>query len=305
MSYIKGTRKSQRPQSPQGFMLGNIKLPPGIVIASMLTVIYLMLTLTASMQTGFDATVLRLTSFILFAILSYSSRTRLQGMKYYVGIIDVFVLLSLSQLVWDLASFFNLYDASKFTGVDGLLTIGFINMLAAMALIIWYLSRERLRTSIIWLRPGNYRQGLLIGVPALALCSVATIAIAYLFYAAGTVPMSTLTNVLFVLAVFSIADAAAGELWFRGLFLSQVLPVAEKHAGYVIQAITYAFVQAIFCYTLIPNLFYAGTVLVASFILGLLWAELTIRNNSLLSALMFHIGVDLLIFLPVFSVFLI
>ena len=298
-SHIKGRRKTSV-RKPAGIKVGKYLLPSNVAIPALMGLLFIIIAVAAVFEQGFDALVLRLTGFVLFAGLAYGVRSGLKVMGIYARLIDAFAVLFTVTLLWSGAEYLHLYDPSAATAAS-LVLIALLNILAAAGLIAVLLFIEKDRPSTLFIKAGQLTSGLKIGVPALLAGLLLAATLAYLFFNAGSAAPSKLLTMLSMLALFSIATGLASEILFRGLFLARLLPMAGKQAGFVIQAVLFAFFNAGLYYLLTANLPYAGGVLVVSAVVGYALAYITVKQNSIVAAALSGIGASLVIALPLFA----
>ncbi|CAJ37662.1 hypothetical protein RCIX2611 [Methanocella arvoryzae MRE50] len=284
--------------------MGKYLLPSNIAIPALMGLLFIIIAVAAAFEKGFDALVLRLTGFVLFAGLAYGVRSGLKVMGIYARLIDAFAVLFTITLLWSGAEYLHLYDPSAATAAS-LVFIALLNIVATAVLIAVLLFIEKDRPSTLFIKAGQLTSGLTIGVPALLAGLLLTAALAYLFFNVGSAEPSKLLTVFSMLALFSIAAGLAGEILFRGLFLSRLLPMAGKQAGLVIQAVLFAFFNGGLYYLLTSNLLYAGGVLVASAVLGYALAYVTVKENSIVAAALSGIGASMVLALPLFAAFIV
>lgn len=301
-SYVKGRRKT-RVSKPAGIKVGKYLLPSNVAIPALMGLLFVVISVASAFEPEFDAMVLRLTGFILFAGLAYAVRTRLKVMSVYVRLIDAFAALFAVTLLWSVAGYLHLYDQPT-AAVSTPVIMAVLNLVTAAILIAGVLLFEKDSPSTIFARAGKLSAGLMIGVPVLIAGIVIAVILSYLLFDAGKADSGKLLSTLAMLALFSAAVAAAGEAWFRGLFLARLLPVAGKQAGLVIQAVVFAFFLAGLYYMLTSSLPYAGAVLAVSAILGYVLAYVTVKHNSFLAAMLSGTGINMIVALPLFATFI-
>jgi membrane protease YdiL (CAAX protease family) len=272
---------------------------------ALMALLFVIIVTASAFEADLDALVLRLTGFALFAMLAYAVRTRLKMMSFYVRLIDAFAALFAVTVLWSVVEYMHLFNTpSAASSMAVIVILGLLNLAVAIVLIggLLYLEKDRIAT--IFAKAGQLADSLKIGVPALVAGIIVSAIVAYQFYGAGQADYQKLLTMFALLAVFSVAAGVAGEAWFRGLFLSRLLSIAGKGPAMIIQAVIFAFFQAGMYYLLTSSQEYAGAVLVVSAITGLALAYLTIKNNSLITALLASIGLNMVVALPLFAVLL-
>lgn len=298
---VKGRRKAKE-GIYRGIRVGNRFIPGEVVITSMLAGIYLLFLMGSMMESGVDSLLLKIFSFVMFAVLAYAVRTSLRRMSIFAKTIDAFLILSVLPLIRDVASFLSIYDATKLTSATDLASWGIASTALSALLVTCIVYFEKDRLADIFIKAGKVSSGLRTGITGIAVCLSLFAIILCIFYNAALMDVSAALPVAAALLIYSIASACAEELWFRGLLLSRFLPVTGKDTAIVLQAIIFAIYQAAIFYTLTPDLLIVPAVLLGAAALGYYWGQVTIKNDSLIGSMLFHIGVDLLIALPAFAI---
>ncbi len=99
-SYVKGTRKPKG-----GFRLGDIHvggyvIKPELAVTVLLAALYLLFLSGSTLESGSDALVLALFSFIVFGAFAYMVRTAsLVGLRPFAKLMDAFLALSMLTLL--------------------------------------------------------------------------------------------------------------------------------------------------------------------------------------------------------------
>lgn len=302
MSYVKGRRKTSV-SKPVGIKLGKYLLPSNIAIPALMAFLFVVIAVASFFEPGFDALILWLTGFGLFAALAYAVRSRLKVMSIYVRLIDAFAAVFAVMLLWSVVRYMQLFGPSS-PAIPSIVIIAMLNLIVAIVLIAGLLYFEKDRPSKIYAQAGQFSRGLTIGIPVLIAGIILALILAYLLFGAAEAEPVKLLTMVAMLITFSVATGIAGEIWFRGLFLSRLLPIAGNQAGYIIQAVVFAFFQASLYYLFTSSLLYAGGILVVSAIVGYVLAYATVKNNSLTAAILSGTGANIVLALPLFAALL-
>lgn len=293
MTAMKGHRKTTR-NVPVGIKLGSYVLPPQIVIAGLLALLYVCFLLGGSYN-GRDI-VVQLIYFALFGVMIFVLRA---SQRYYTRLSYAFLVLAIPPMLWYVVDYLDYGPASPDLG--WFLWVGFVSLVLGIGLTAALQYFDKGRLSDIYVQAGNLKEGLRTGATALAASVVLTAA--YVLLHSDGADISRLLPAIGGLAAFAVACAVAEELWFRGLLLSRLVPLTGEKAAYAVQAITFAAYEAAFIYMLNPDAVYAIAVFVVAGIAGALLAWMTLKNKSLLAAVMAHTGLYLIIALPLFAQF--
>ncbi|HUT15267.1 MAG TPA: CPBP family intramembrane glutamic endopeptidase [Anaerolineae bacterium] len=148
----------------------------------------------------------------------------------------------------------------------------------------------------IYIQKGNLKLGLIIGAITFILAAAGSIPTAELFFKGEGL---TLTRVLpwtpwLLLTV--LANGALEELMFRGLFLRKLEPFFGKFLSNILIAFVFTGLHRGAYYTSEEMIF-----LVILFPLALAWGYIMQKTDSVWGSILFHAGMDIPIFLGIFS----
>jgi membrane protease YdiL (CAAX protease family) len=293
MTAIKGVRKSTRSQ-PAGIRVGRHVLPSQIVIAGLLSLLYVIFIVGGSYE-GRDI-IVQLVYFGLFGVMIFVLGAR---QRYYKKLGLGFLALAVPPMIWELIDYLGYWPASP--DLSWIMFVGAGILLLGVGLTAAILFAEKGKLADIYAVAGNLKEGLRTGATALAMAAVLTAA--YVIFHLSGIEMSRLAPAVGGMIVFAVLCAVAEELLFRGLLLSHLVPVTGDKAAFAVQAVAFAAYEAVFIYLLNPDPLYAVAVFVVAGITGAMLAWMTVKNKSLLPAIMSHTGIYLIIALPVFSAF--
>jgi uncharacterized protein len=293
MTAMKGHRKSTR-NVPLGIKIGRYVLPPQIVIAGLLSLLYVCFLFGGSYN-GRDI-VVQLIYFALFGVMIFVLRA---SQRYYTKLAYAYLVLAIPPMLWYVVGYLGYGPASPEPG--WFLWLGIVSFVLGMGLTAALQYFDKSRLSDIYVQAGNLKEGLRTGGTVLVASAVLTAA--YVFLHSGSADVSRLATAVGGLVVFAVACAVAEELWFRGLLLSRLVPLTGEKAAFAVQAVAFAAYEAAFMYMLNPDPLYSAAVFVVAAIAGALLAWMTVKNKSLLAATMAHVGLYLIIALPLFAQF--
>jgi membrane protease YdiL (CAAX protease family) len=293
MTAKKGVRKSTRIQ-PAGIRIGRHVLPSQTVIAGLLSLLYVIFIVGGSYE-GRDI-VMQLVYFGLFVVMIFVLGAR---QRYYKTLGLAFLVLAVPPLLWELIDYLGYWPASP--DLSWFMFVGVGSLLLSVGLTAAVLFAEKGKLADIYAVAGNLKEGLRTGATALGMAAVLTAA--YIVFHLSGIEVSRLAPAIGGLVVFAVVCAVAEELLFRGLLLSRLVPVTGDKAAFAVQAVAFAAYEAVFIYMLNPDPLYAVAVFVVAGIAGAMLAWMTVKNKSLLPAIMSHTGIYLIIALPVFSTF--
>jgi hypothetical protein len=80
-----------------------------------------------------------------------------------------------------------------------------------------------------------------------------------------------------------------------------MLPLVGERTANIIQALAFGVFEAFVIYAISPQLIYLPAVFIIGSILGYYWGRMTINDDSIIGAALFHAGFYALIGLPLFA----
>ncbi len=285
--YAKGTRKPKG-----GFKLGDIELggyviKPELAVTALLAALYILFLLGSSLESGSDALILSLFSFIIFGAFAYMVRTpSLVGLRPFAKLIDAFLALSALTLLAELAVFLNLLS---FGGDIKPLAMTVTLAISSIILIGCMLYLEKGKLKDIYVRAGNLAS-LTLGVAGLIAGILLGVGVLYILFNNVAPGMGQLPSLLAVAIAFSIIGAFYEELWFRGLLLSRLMPLLGEKRSNIMQALIFGVFEALAIYAITLQPIYLPLVFIAGTALGYYLGKITIKDKRLISAILLHAG---------------
>jgi hypothetical protein len=159
-------------------------------------------------------------------------------------------------------------------------------LLVGVILVLVLLAGDDLGS--LYLRRGEVRWWLPIGVATFLLFALIPLTAANVLFGSGPIALSAILPVLPWALIFVLANGFAEELLFRGLLLPRLGPLVGV-------------TPSILVVTTVFTLWHVGAGYAASlpiflaivFGLGLAWAITTVKTDSLWGAVLFHAGADI------------
>ncbi|MGB4588288.1 MAG: CPBP family intramembrane glutamic endopeptidase [Clostridiaceae bacterium] len=147
----------------------------------------------------------------------------------------------------------------------------------------------------LYLKKGDLKQGLTIGIIAFVISMIGSIYVANLF-GAQNLTLERIYPWLPWILIFICFNAINEELLFRGLLLGKVQPILGRFCSNLVLAIPFVLHHTGVTYTTDALLFLAYLLP-----LSLAWGYITQKTDSLLGAFLFHAGTDIPVILVIFS----
>ena len=148
----------------------------------------------------------------------------------------------------------------------------------------------------IFIQKGNLKQGLLIGGIAFVVAVAGSIPTAELLFNAKDLTIARVLPWAPIILIIVLANGALEELLFRGLFLRKLEPFFGKFFSNLLIALVFTVLHKGSTYTSSEYIFLA--ILTP---LALVWGWLMQKTDSIWGSILFHAGMDIPIFLGIFS----
>jgi membrane protease YdiL (CAAX protease family) len=155
--------------------------------------------------------------------------------------------------------------------------------------------------SSIFLRKGNLKLGLIIGVVGFFFFALTSVPAAqYLFQGRNLSIDRVIAWIPWILPVV-LLNGVREELLYRGLFLKKFGPKLGVKSSNLLQAIIFSLSHSVA--GLGPNAYtpFIWILVAFTFSLGLAWGYIMQRTDSIIGSVLFHAGTDVPVFLGIFS----
>lgn len=149
----------------------------------------------------------------------------------------------------------------------------------------------------LYIRRGNLRLGLTVGLVAFAVMAAAIIPITELFFEGENLGWARILPWIPWVAIMVFSNAAYEELIFRGLFIGKVEPFLGRFAINIVTTVPFALNHAGNNYMSDAFIFFVLQLLP----LSLAWCWLMQRTNSIWGPILFHAAMDIPVFVGIFS----
>jgi membrane protease YdiL (CAAX protease family) len=166
-------------------------------------------------------------------------------------------------------------------------------LIPVVIILLTWASGEKL--GAIYLQKGKLKRGLLIGIIAFVVAAATAVPCASLFGAVN-LTFSRILSWLPWILIAALANGFMEELLFRGLFLRRLEPFTGKWIANILIAIVFISPHLTVSYTVSMSIF--GFILIP---LALAWGFIMQNTDSIWASALFHAGMDIPIFLGIFS----
>jgi len=183
-------------------------------------------------------------------------------------------------------------------GIDSPMGIALDKLDNSVIIIVTILLLTRLNgnnLASLYLKKGDLKKGLTIGIIAFLISVLGSVYVANLF-GAQNLTLERIYPWLPWILIFICSNALNEELLFRGLLLGKVQPIMGRFCSNLVLAIPFVLHHTGVTYTTDTLLFLAYLLP-----LSLAWGYITQKTDSLLGAFLFHAGTDIPVILVIFS----
>lgn len=296
--YRKGTRKPKT-MSIKEFNIGGHKVPPALLISSLLAALYALFLFGSRLEKGSDALILSVFSLISFAIFAYLSRAQsFGGLRLFATLIDAFLALSALTFIWDAAYYFNIIPGLSGLMLPAAMSAAFAALSVLLIGLLLYFEKEKPEDVFIHAERST---NLISGVIGFIVCVIIGMGVLYFMFGGSALSLDKLAYLSGMILAFSLLSAAYEEAWFRGVLLSRLEPLVDGKSSIIIQALVFGVFEAFVVYAISPLAIYLPVVFIIGSILGYYWGQMTLKDESIVGAALFHAGFYVLIGAPLFA----
>ena len=156
--------------------------------------------------------------------------------------------------------------------------------------VLTLLARQDLKS--IFLSKGNLRRGLTFGLVSFVVFAL----ISFVILRGSGEYLEKIKSSLLWLLLFVFANALMEELWFRGIFLKRLEPFIGVNLSVIVTSIAFGASHVSATYAFPGGGIVFGAVV---FALGVIGAYSMYKTDSVIGAVLFHAGYDLLVLIPI------
>lgn len=156
--------------------------------------------------------------------------------------------------------------------------------------VLTLLARQDLKS--IFISRGNLRRGLMFGLVSFVVFGI----VAFVILRGSEEYLAKIKSSLFWLLLFVFANALMEELWFRGIFLKKLEPFIGVNLSVIVTSIAFGASHVSATYAFPGGGIVFGSVV---FVLGVIGAYSMYKTASVIGAVLFHAGYDLLVLIPI------
>ena len=153
----------------------------------------------------------------------------------------------------------------------------------------------------IFLKKGNLKVGIIVGLIGLFIFAFTSFPIAHTLFQAQHLTVNTVLSWVPWLLPIVLLNGLREELLYRGLLLKKFETTLGSKASNLLQAIIFSLSHSVAGVGLTAYTSYVWALVIFTFLLGLAWGYLMQRTDSILGSVLFHAGTDIPVFLGIFS----
>jgi membrane protease YdiL (CAAX protease family) len=150
----------------------------------------------------------------------------------------------------------------------------------------------------LYIRRGNLRLGLAVGLAALGVMIATVIPVTETFFKGENLTWERILPWTPWVLIFVLANASNEELLFRGLFIGKMEPFLGKLASNIVTTIPFVFMHSYTGYATDQTIFLALQLLP----LSIAWCWLMQKTDSLWGSILFHAAMDIPVVVGILSV---
>ncbi len=229
-----------------------------------------------------------------FLFLALFSRRNERLSKYW-QVFFVFFIVSIVPLSWGILP---AVIAEQFGLAPDAAVLNFLllNWLLIVAPIIILTKISGGDMGSIFLKRGNLKLGLILGIVGFVVAFVLAVPLANSFYAGENITFIGVLPLMPLIFVAIFANASLEEVSFRGVILKKLEPHLGRTASNIFQAIIFMLAHLLVGYARFPLVF-----IVFTFFIGLLFGYLMTKTDSIIAPILVHAGGDVAIFMVLLS----
>ena len=153
----------------------------------------------------------------------------------------------------------------------------------------------------IFLKKGNIKLGLIIGVAGFSFFALTSIPAAQYLFQGQNLNLGRVIAWLPWIIPIVLLNGIREELLYRGLFLKKLEPKLGLKASNLLQAVIFSLSHSVAGVGLNAYTPYISILVIFTFSLGLAWGYIMQRTDSIIGSTLFHAGTDIPIFIGIFS----
>jgi membrane protease YdiL (CAAX protease family) len=231
---------------------------------------------------------------LIFLLISIFLHSR-QSLKNYWQIIFSFFIASL-------ALFFDILVNIPSDTMSGFMLDMLVSASIVISIIILFTKISGTSFSSIFLKRGNIKLGIIVGLIGFFIFAVTAIPVAeYMFQGQNLSAARVIAWLPWIIPIV-LLNGVREELLYRGLFLKKYEVKLGPQTANLLQAIIFSLSHSVAGVGLNSYTPFIWALVVFTFALGLAWGYIMQRTDSIIGSVLFHAGTDIPVFIGIFSI---
>jgi membrane protease YdiL (CAAX protease family) len=230
---------------------------------------------------------------LMFLLISIFLHSR-QSLKNYWQILFSFFIASL-------ALFFDFLVNIPASTISGFLMDMLVSASIIVSVIILFTKISGNSLSFIFLKKGNFKLGIIVGLVGFFIFAITAIPAAEYMFQGQNLSFDRVIAWMPWIIPIVFLNGVREELLYRGLFLKKYEVKLGPKTSNLLQAIIFSLSHSVAGVGLNAYTPFIWALVIFTFSLGLAWGYIMQRTNSIIGSVLFHAGTDIPVFIGIFS----
>jgi membrane protease YdiL (CAAX protease family) len=230
---------------------------------------------------------------LIFLLISFFLHSR-QSLKQYWQIFFAFFIAFL-------AIFFDLLVNIPANTMNGFVLDMLVSASIIASLIILFTKISGNSFGSIFLKRGNIKLGLMVGLIGFFVFALTAIPTAGLLFNGQNLDFNRVIAWMPWIMPIVLLNGLREELFYRGLFLKKYEVLLGSKTSNLLQAIIFSLSHSVAGVGIDAYTPFIWALVIFTFALGLAWGYIMQRTDSIIGSVLFHAGTDIPVFLGIFS----
>ena len=230
---------------------------------------------------------------LIFLLISIFLHSR-QSLKNYWQILFSFFIASL-------ALFFDFLVNIPSDTISGFVLDMLVSASIVTSIIILFTKISGNSLSSIFLKKGNIKLGIIVGLIGFFIFAITAIPVAENMFQGQNLGIDRVIAWLPWIIPIVLLNGVREELLYRGLFLKKYEVKLGPKTANLLQAIIFSLSHSVAGVGLNTYTPFIWALVIFTFALGLVWGYIMQRTDSMIGSVLFHAGTDIPVFIGIFS----
>jgi uncharacterized protein len=230
---------------------------------------------------------------LIFLLISFFLRSR-KSLRNYWQILFSFFIASL-------ALFFDFLVNIPSNSMNGFLLDMLVSASIVVSVIILFAKISGNSLSSIFLKKGNIKIGIIVGLIGFFIFAITAIPVAEFMFQGQNLSLDKVIAWLPWIIPIVLLNGVREELLYRGLFLKKFEVKLGPKSSNLLQAIIFSLSHSVAGVGLNSYTPFIWALVIFTFALGLAWGYIMQRTDSIIGSVLFHAGTDIPVFIGIFS----